>query len=506
MDHGAGNLVRRSMFRGVDRLAADASRWLTRASAKLGLQLGRAARTFVVQGGRAAALAGRRMPRIARPESLKIQLTVGSAFVASVILFLTYFSVTGTAHKIAAEQTRKRLAERQRSISSILAESIAANDRLQVNLLSKTFLESGVEALLVRDRDGSILYDSDPAKENAFRNGARSRPSLVAAGTLETVDVGGKTFLHGASPIRFGTTAVGTLDLWLNGTDLEAEILREHSFVYPILALGFLLMLALAVGALQIPFRALRRLAAAAERIQAGDLSERVPISGRDEVAAFCQAFNRMVDGLSKAQEEILRRHLETIRAMISAVEAKDSYTQGHCVRVQDYTARILEHFPGISISERRRIETSALLHDIGKIGIPDEILLKEGRLSKKEMAVVRTHVLIGEKILQHLDSMRDIAHWIRHHHERWDGLGYPDGLRSDKIPFPSRVIAVADCIDAMLTDRPYRKALTREKVWEALEQGSETQFDPAIVKSAVAFLKTEEPAPQEAALAHATE
>jgi HD-GYP domain-containing protein (c-di-GMP phosphodiesterase class II) len=141
-------------------------------------------------------------------------------------------------------------------------------------------------------------------------------------------------------------------------------------------------------------------------------LSERVPISGRDEVAAFCQAFNRMVDGLSKAQEEILRRHLETIRAMISAVEAKDSYTQGHCVRVQDYTARILEHFPGISISERRRIETSALLHDIGKIGIPDEILLKEGRLSKKEMAVVRTHVLIGEKILQHLDSMRDIAHW----------------------------------------------------------------------------------------------
>jgi hypothetical protein len=195
------------------------------------------------------------MPRIARPESLKIQLTLGSAFVAIVILFLTYFSVTGTAHKIAAEQTKKRLAERQRSITSILAESIAANDRLQVNLLSKTFLESGVEALLVRDRDGSILYDSDPAKENVLRNGARSRPSLAAAGTLETVDVGGKTFLHGASPIRFGTTAVGRLDLWLNGTDLEAEILREHSFVYPILALGFLLMLALAVGALQIPFR-----------------------------------------------------------------------------------------------------------------------------------------------------------------------------------------------------------------------------------------------------------
>ena len=137
--------------------------------------------------------------------------------------------------------------------------------------------------------------------------------------------------------------------------------------------------------------------------------------------------------------------------------------------------------------------KSNILLHDIGKIGIPDEVLLKEYRLTVKEMEIIRTHVLIGEKILLHLDSMKEIAGWVRHHHERWDGLGYPDGLRGKAIPFASRVIGVADAIDAMRTDRPYRKALTLPKAIQALEEGKEKQFDPEVVDHAISFLADKE-------------
>ena len=153
----------------------------------------------------------------------------------------------------------------------------------------------------------------------------------------------------------------------------------------------------------------------------------------------------------------------------------------------------------GLSPEDTTLIETAALLHDIGKIGIPDAVLLKEQHLSKEEMEIVRQHVLIGEKILLHMDSMKDVARWVRHHHERWDGLGYPDGLRAEAIPLGSRIIGVADAVDAMLTDRPYRKALSPKKVAQVLAEGRGTQFDPRIVDLAIACMETEENVVQQA-------
>jgi putative nucleotidyltransferase with HDIG domain len=249
-------------------------------------------------------------------------------------------------------------------------------------------------------------------------------------------------------------------------------------------------MFLLGAVVLQAPFRALKRLSALAERIGSGDLSGRVPVKGRDEVASFCKVFNAMADGLCQAREEIHHNHLEAIQAMISAVEAKDSYTQGHCVRVQRYTRDILERLEYSPPETRALIETAALLHDIGKIGIPDSILLKHDRLTRREAQIIHTHVTVGETILRHIESLQKISRWVRHHHERWDGLGYPDGLRGEAAPFASRVIGVADAVDAMLTDRPYRKALGPEEVAKVLEEGKGKQFDPQIVDCAILLLE----------------
>ena len=440
----------------------------------------------------ACGMALRLIRRIPRIESLKVKLTLGSLALATAILLLTYASLASSARRVATEQAQKRVAEILSYFSGIFAEAVAAGDLMQVHLLARALLDNGVQALTVADKEGGVLYASRPEATGAgLRSPADTKP--FAGGILGTVTADGKTFLHAATPIRFGSSPVGTIHLWLNQTDLEDEIQKANAFVSPIFPTGFILMLALGVVGLRIPFRAMKRLSIAAERIGRGDLSERIPINGRDEVAAFCQAFNRMVDGLSSAQDEILCRHLETIRAMISAVEAKDSYTQGHCVRVQGYASKILEGFEDLPAEEKHRIETAALLHDIGKIGIPDDVLFKEHRLSRKEVEIIRTHVLIGERIVLHLDSMKEIARWIRHHHERWDGLGYPDGLRGPSIPFASRVIGVADALDAMLTDRPYRKGLTRGKATRALAAGRGAQFDPDVVDRAIAYLLSEE-------------
>ena len=177
-----------------------------------------------------------------------------------------------------------------------------------------------------------------------------------------------------------------------------------------------------------------------------------------------------MVDGLAQVREKIHRKHLEIIQAMISTVEAKDSYTRGHCLRVRGYTKQILKSFDFISPGEKFLMETAALLHDIGKIGILDSILLKAGRLTKEEMEIIRSHVIIGENILiigenilLHVDSMEDLAHWVRHHHEYWDGLGYPDGLRGE--------------------------GLSNEDAVKALTDGKGKQFDPRIADCAVRLL-----------------
>ena len=417
---------------------------------------------------------------------MKVKLVVAVSIVGICILGLTYTSLSASAHTVAAEQARRRVSEILSYFSGVYSEAVAARDLIQIHLMSRTLLDHGIKGILVTDARDKVIFTSYPEVERCLEP--------ESGGSLrETPGARGETMLHATKPIHFGSNRVGALHLCLSRTGLEKEILESQAFIYPIVISGLLLMVLLGVVALHTPFRVLKRLMVEAKLIGEGDLSRRVPAEGNDEVADFCKAFNEMVDGLARARQTILKSHLEIIRAMISVVEAKDRYTQGHCVRVQGYARRIIARMSAVTPEDAALMETAALLHDMGKIGIPDAILLKEHRLNKEEIEIVRQHVLIGEKILLHMDSMKDVARWVRHHHERWDGLGYPDGLRGEAIPLGSRIIGVADAIDAMLTDRPYRKALSPKKVSEALIEGRGTQFDPRIVDHAIACIETKE-------------
>jgi HD-GYP domain-containing protein (c-di-GMP phosphodiesterase class II) len=179
--------------------------------------------------------------------------------------------------------------------------------------------------------------------------------------------------------------------------------------------------------------------------------------------------------------QELRRSYMATVRALSNAVEARDAYTGKHAERVAAYGIE-LARAAGLEVAHAPQIEFGFLLHDVGKVGVPDAILFKSSALTAEEYALVRRHPVIGSEILRDVDFLGEGKLVVRHHHERWDGQGYPDGLSGDAIPLAARVFAVADALDALTTDRPYRPSSTFTVARSEIRAGSGSQFDPLVV------------------------
>ncbi len=188
-----------------------------------------------------------------------------------------------------------------------------------------------------------------------------------------------------------------------------------------------------------------------------------------------------MTKSLKCMDNRLLAFH-DFISVIVEAMDSRDPYTASHSNRVSDLTEYICTFF-NVSASEREMIHIAAHLHDIGKIGVPDEILRKEGSLSELEWSTMKSHSDIGFKILSRIDGFQEIANIVLHHHERWDGGGYPDGLKGDSIPFGSKIIAIADSMDAMLSDRTYRRGISFQECRGEIEKNAGIMYDPKIVR-----------------------
>src|SRR5438105_4506547 len=183
-----------------------------------------------------------------------------------------------------------------------------------------------------------------------------------------------------------------------------------------------------------------------------------------------------------RARSQQLREsYMATVRALSNAVEARDAYTGKHAERVTAYGIEIARAL-GISVSDATQLEFGFLLHDIGKVAIADAILYKPDALNEKERALMAQHPVIGADIIGGIEFLEDATAVVRSHHERWDGGGYPDGLAGDEIPLAARVFAVADVLDALTTDRPYRPASSLAVAREIIVAESGTHFDPQVI------------------------
>jgi HD-GYP domain-containing protein (c-di-GMP phosphodiesterase class II) len=258
-------------------------------------------------------------------------------------------------------------------------------------------------------------------------------------------------------------------------------------------ALTFVIVVAFAAVTLGYVFAVgistpIRALAASTRAISRGEFQARTHVRGAAEISELADTFNNMADDienfigrLKQAAEENRELFLGSIRMLAAAIDEKDPYTRGHSDRVARYSVHIGRQL-GLSAEELDRVRISALLHDVGKIGVDDRVLKKPGALTPEEFEIMRQHPAKGANIMRPVAQLKDMLPGIELHHEHVNGQGYPYGLKGDEIPLMARVIAVADTLDAITTNRPYQSAFELSEALAIIRKATGTKFDRDVV------------------------
>jgi len=209
------------------------------------------------------------------------------------------------------------------------------------------------------------------------------------------------------------------------------------------------------------------------------------------DAAMFIKQMSLFND-LQVAYANLEKAYIEIIIALAQAVETKDKYTHGHISRVKSYSLRLAKKL-NLSATEQDIIVKAAILHDIGKIGTPDNVLLKPDKLNDEEWNEMKKHAVESANMLKNLSLLPpEVRKIVRHHHEKYDGTGYPDSLKGDEIPIGAQIISVADVFDALTTDRPYRKAFNPHAAIKIMQEGSGTQFNPEVLNAFISIFEEE--------------
>lgn len=340
-----------------------------------------------------------------------------------------------------------------------------ASDRLD-NQVKPRMASGSLRAVRVYDLEGVVVYSSENGEAGRLEPPDRGVERALDGRTTVAVDSAGDSGLPGVvgsllrvqAPVHMGGEVAGVL-----------EIHKPYARVARSVYLAIFAVVVTVLGGAVTTYVLLRYLIARAEHDVAKS-HERV-----DEVS-------QRLDGVMAEAET---HTLGTLHALTAAVDAKDHYTAQHSLNVTEYACTIGREM-GLDV-ELLIIERAGLLHDVGKIGVRERVLLKPARLNDSEFEEIKEHSRAGANIVETIPALQDVVPVILSHHERWDGRGYPDKLAGADIPPLSRVLAVADAFDAMTTDRPYRPALSVESARAEIEKGAGTQFDPEVV---AAFLK----------------
>lgn len=284
------------------------------------------------------------------------------------------------------------------------------------------------------------------------------------------------------------------------GAIVQAELEKVNSKVhqmqrtsYQIAGVSALLALVLGMVFAGQLSRPIARLAEGARRLAAGDFSHRIAVRSRNEIGELADTFNMMtaeirnyIERLQKAAAENKQMFMGAVSSLAAAIDAKDPYTRGHSERVANYAERIAQSM-GLPEAEVERIRISALMHDVGKIGIEDKILGKAGPLTEEEYEIMKTHPVKGAVIMEQVPQLKEMIPGMKYHHENVDGTGYPEGIKGHQIPLAAKIVSVADTFDAMTTNRPYQKAMEISYVLERMRSFVGKKFDKPVVEALIA-------------------
>jgi putative nucleotidyltransferase with HDIG domain len=341
---------------------------------------------------------------------------------------------------------------------------------------------------LVKRKDGITSYPGDKYNVARFPEMMRAFDGASADRKLEVDEWG--ALLSGYAPIvDQDGRAVAVLGVDMSAKDVFATQQAVHRRFIIVILLGGLLSLILGMVISKRITDPVEKLVEGTRRISKGELGYKVNVQGDDEIGELADSFNKMADELWRVQRKNHRYFYGVIQSLVRIVEAKDPYTRGHSERVSGYAGKIAAQM-GFTQEEVEMLKQIAILHDIGKLGIRDEVLNKPGKLSEEEWELIRQHPIIGEEILKPVSLSPEMLAIVRGHHERYDGKGYPDGLKGDVTDLFAQVLSVADAYDAMTSSRAYRAALRKEDAILELEKNKGTQFNPRAVEAFLEVLK----------------
>lgn len=332
-------------------------------------------------------------------------------------------------------------------------------------VFDKGALTHNLAEIKIWDKNGTILYSDKKGiigKKYSIDKNLRQALNGTTTVEISNLDTGAtnsknqyNSLIEVNVPIKSAGTnkTIGAYEFFWDFSEVSQSISHAYKYIWVLLSLGFTVIYIFLYMAIRVASRTLENQS---------------------------KAISKLTARLKRTSEE----HLSTL---IAALDAKDNYTAGHSLRVADYALKI-GRVIGMTKDRLTILEQAALLHDIGKIGVPEQILNKPGALTNEEFTVIKQHPVTGADIVQRSEDLAIIGKIIRHHHERCDGIGYPDGLKEAAIPLEAKILAVADTFDAMITDRPYRRGMSVDKAKSVLDEVKGKQLDPKLVE---VFLQT---------------
>ena len=340
--------------------------------------------------------------------------------------------------------------------------------------------DSRASDLIFYDQSGGVLLSSLPGV---------SQLSSSVLGSVATNPVrisqalAGHPFEFLVANWKLRSNTIGYLAVAEKSDTLLASISQIRLLMLAVFAVAALMTLLFGSLLARRITRPVEQLVASTTALSAGNLSHRSQVATNDEIGVLAQSFNVMASNLEEKTQELEESYFASIETLARAIDARDPYTFGHSARVAAISQEIGEVM-GLPAEDRKALRRSALLHDIGKIGVEDRILRKAGSLTEAEWDAMKQHPFIGYKMLSGLKFLRPSLAGVLHHHERWDGGGYPAGLREDGIIPYVRILSLADTLDAMTSDRPYRQGFPFEKALQEIRKLGGTQLDPRVVEA----------------------
>lgn len=426
---------------------------------------------------------------------------LGIRFKLSFVTFLLVIAVIGASSvavmgimdRFLLGELVKRGTSLTRGAANSAAFGLLAHDRLAVDNLVAKLKERQPDILYVAvvDRSGIIIAHSDLRKSGA-RFEQKGPVALINKDKDGTVaasySAGARAIYEFSAPVTFTGAALGSLHLGIDGAALvqaKADARRMVVGAYGMILLVAVLGSYYLAGFFTAPIKKLQE---GVSQLQLGQYHRPLAVKVRDEMGELTKSFDQMAQVIAHQQEKLEEyahgleeSYLATVKILATSIDARDDYTLRHSTRVAALSVMLGQQL-GLNSDELQDLEVAALVHDLGKIRIPDKVLKKAGPLNNEELDMVRLHSRHGAEILSHSQALLKFVPAVLHHHEWYNGQGYPDGLKGNSIPLHAQIIAIADAYDAMTTSRPYRSGLPASIAIHEITRYRGSQFDPALV------------------------